>query len=79
MWRCFMLAVVLALTGKISFGAESAVVDLDYVAHAPWNARKSRFIPRAPICRKCCGRTIWITTNTGEIRFRRDKALWTGG
>jgi hypothetical protein len=40
------------------------------------NARRSRSIRRAPICRRCCGRTISITTNTAKSVPPRP-ALWT--
>ena len=44
--------------------------------NARWNARKSRSTRRAPICPRCCGWRISITTNTGRFEFRHDKALW---
>ena len=36
----------------------------------------NRSIRRARICRRCCGRTISITTNTGRLSSGHDKALW---
>ncbi|HZF02605.1 MAG TPA: glucan biosynthesis protein G [Methylomirabilota bacterium] len=77
MWRCFMLAAVLALTGKISFGAESAVVDLDYVAkRALERAQKPFHSPRADLP-KVLRQDNLDYDKYREIRFRREKALWT--
>src|SRR6185437_5382340 len=77
MWRCFMLAAMLALTGKISFGAESAVVDLDYVAkRALERAEKPFHSPRADLP-KVLRQDNLDYDKYREIRFRRDKALWT--
>src|SRR6266699_2056245 len=76
MWRCFMLAAVLALTGKISFGAESAVVDLDYVAkRALERAQKPFHSPRADLP-KVLRQDNLDYDKYREIRFRRAKALW---
>ncbi len=72
-----MLAAVLALTGKISFGAESAVVDLDYVAkRALERAEKPFHSPRADLP-KVLRQDNLNYDKYREIRFRRDKALWT--
>lgn len=72
-----MLAVVLALTGKISFGAESAVVDLDYVAkRALERAQKPFRSPREDLP-KVLRQDNLNYDKYREIRFRRDKALWT--
>jgi len=72
-----MLAAVLALTGKISFGAESAVVDLDYVAkRALERAQKPFHSPRADLP-KVLRQDNLDYDKYREIRFRREKALWT--
>ena len=77
MRRCFMLALALALTGKISFGAESAIVDLDYVAKRAFErAQKPFHSPRADLP-KVLRQDNLDYDKYREIRFRRDKALWT--
>ena len=79
MSRCLILlvALVLALTGKSSFGAESATVDLDYVAkRALERAQKPFHSPRADLP-KVLRQENLDYDKYREIRFRRDKALWT--
>lgn len=72
-----MLAVALALTGKISFGAESAVVDLDYVAKRAFErAEKPFHSPRADLPKVLRADNLNYDKYR-EIRFRRDQALWT--
>src|SRR5260221_9089414 len=77
MYRCLLLLVALALTGRISFGAESAVVDLDYVAkRALERAKKSFHSPRADLP-KVLRQDSLDYDKYRDIRFRRDRALWT--
>jgi len=77
MSRCLILLVVMALMGKLSFGAESAAVDLDYVAkRALERAQKPFHSPRADLP-KVLRQDNLDYDKYREIRFRRDKALWT--
>src|SRR3954466_5895654 len=77
MSRCLILLVVLALMGKTSFGAESATVDLDYIAkRALERAQKPFHSPRADLP-KVLRQENLDYDKYREIRFRRDKALWT--
>jgi glucans biosynthesis protein len=79
MWRCvcLILAIELALAGRIALGAESAEVDLDYVAQrALERAQKPFHSPRADLP-KVLRQDNLDYDKYREIRFRRDKALWT--
>jgi len=79
MWRsvCLILAIGLALAGRIAVGAESAEVNLDYVAQrALERARKPFHSPRADLP-KVLRQENLDYDKYREIRFRRDKALWT--
>src|SRR5438067_6854974 len=79
MYRCLIVAIALAsvLAGKVSLGAESAVVDLDYVAkRALERAQKPFHSPRADLP-KVLRQENLDYDKYREIRFRRDKALWT--
>src|SRR5260221_3696419 len=76
MYRCLLLLVALALTGRISFGAESAVVDLDYVAkRALERAQKPFHSPRADLP-KVLRQDSLDYDKYREIEFRHDRALW---
>jgi glucans biosynthesis protein len=79
MWRrcCLALIVVIALAGKALSGAESAEVNLDYVAQrALERAQKPFHSPRADLP-KVLRQDYLNYDKYREIRFRRDKALWT--
>jgi periplasmic glucans biosynthesis protein len=78
MWRCLCLALTAAigLAGQIAFGAESAEVNLDYVAkRALERARHPFHSPRETLPRVLANLNY---DQYREIRFRRDKALWSG-
>jgi len=79
MYRCLIWTIALSLTlaGKVSFGAESAVVDLDYVAkRAQERAQKPFHSPKADLP-KVLRQENLDYDKYREIRFRRDKALWS--
>src|SRR5277367_3752478 len=77
MCRCLILTIGLALPGPIADGAESAVVNLDYVAQrALERAQKPFHSPRADLP-KVLQQDNLNYDKYREIRFRRDKALWT--
>ena len=75
-WICLALAVVTGLAGGISSGAESAEVNLDYVAQrALERARKPFHSPRADLP-KVLRQDNLDYDKYREIEFRHDKALW---
>src|ERR1700691_3498754 len=79
MWRltCLFLIIEIALTVRIAVGAESAEVNLDYVADlALKRAQKPFHSPRADLP-KVLRQDNLDYDKYREIRFRRDKALWT--
>jgi glucans biosynthesis protein len=79
MWRCvcLILTIGLALAGWSAIGEESAVVNLDYVAQrALERAQKPFHSPRADLP-KVLQQDNLNYDKYREIRFRRDKALWT--
>jgi periplasmic glucans biosynthesis protein len=79
MWRltCLFLIIEIVLTARISIGAESAEVNLDYVAQrALERAQKPFHSPRADLP-KVLRQDNLDYDKYREIRFRRDKALWT--
>ena len=79
MWRCvcLILTIGLALAGWSAIGAESAEVNLDYVAQrALERAQKPFHSPRADLP-KVLQQDNLDYDKYREIRFRRDKALWT--
>src|SRR5450755_2608567 len=79
MWRqcCLLVAVGMALSSWGSLGAESAEVNLDYVAQrALERAQKPFHSPRADLP-KVLRQDNLDYDNYREIRFRRDRALWS--
>jgi len=79
MWRsCYLaLAVMIVLAGKSLCGAESAEVNLDYVAQrALERARQPFHSPRADLP-KVLRQDSLDYDKYREIRFRRDRALWS--
>jgi glucans biosynthesis protein len=79
MWRrvCLILTFGLALTSRIASGAESAEVNLDYVAQrALERAQKPFHSPRADLP-KVLRQDSLDYDKYRDIRFRRDQALWT--
>jgi glucans biosynthesis protein len=78
MWRFYylFLTIAMVLTGKVCVGAESAAVDLDYVAQrALERARQPFHSPRADLPKVLRADNLDYDKYR-EIRFRRDKALW---
>jgi glucans biosynthesis protein len=78
MWRPFGLLVLIGslLTVKVSLGAESAEVNLDYVAQRALERAKTPFhSPRADLP-KVLRQDNLDYDKYREIRFRRDHALW---
>jgi periplasmic glucans biosynthesis protein len=72
-----ILTIGLALAGRPAFGAESAVVNLDYVAQrALERAQRPFHNPRMDLP-KVLQQDSLDYDKYREIRFRRDKALWT--
>jgi glucans biosynthesis protein len=72
-----ILTVASALAGRIASGAESAEVNLDYVAQrALERAEKPFRSPRADLP-KVLRQDNLDYDKYREIRFRRDRALWT--
>src|SRR5271163_1094276 len=79
MWRrvCLILTIGLALKVRIAGGADSAEVNLDYVAQrALERAQKPFHSPRADLP-KVLRQDNLDYDKYREIRFRRDQALWT--
>jgi len=79
MWRCSCLVLTfgLVLIGKELTGAESAEVNLDYVAQrALERAHQPFHSPRADLP-KVLRQDSLDYDKYREIRFRRDQALWT--
>lgn len=77
MWRCLILVLALALTGKMAWGAESAVVDLDYVAQRALERAQTPFHSPRENLPKVLQQDYLTYDKYREIRFRRDKALWS--
>lgn len=78
MWRycCGVLTVVIGLAGERALGAESADVNLDYVAQrALERARHPFHSPRADLPRVLRQENLDYDKYR-EIEFRHDKALW---
>ena len=78
MWRfsCSVLTIGLALAGKVLSGAESAQVNLDYVAQrALERARQPFHSPRADVP-KVLRQENLNYDKYREIEFRHDRALW---
>jgi glucans biosynthesis protein len=78
MWRCLclVLTVVIGWAGETALGAESAEVNLDYVAQrALERARKPFHDPRADLP-KVLRQDNLDYDKYREIEFRHDKALW---
>jgi glucans biosynthesis protein len=74
---CLFLIIEIALSGRIAVGAESAEVNLDYVADlALKRAQKPFHSPRADLP-KVLRQDNLDYDKYREIRFRRDRALWT--
>jgi periplasmic glucans biosynthesis protein len=76
MWRCICL-IGFALAARITVCAESAEVNLDYVAQRALERAQQPFhSPRADLP-KVLRQDYLNYDKYREIRFRRDKALWT--
>ena len=78
MWRlhCLLIVFVNLLTAEAGFGAESAEVNLDYVAQRAFERAKSPFHnPRVDLPKVLRLENLDYDKYR-EIRFRRDKALW---
>jgi glucans biosynthesis protein len=78
MWRfnCSVLTIGLVLAGKVLIGAESAQVNLDYVAQrALERARQPFHSPRADVP-KVLRQENLNYDKYREIEFRHDRALW---
>ena len=78
MWRqgCLLLTFGLAFTATVCAGAESAVVNLDYVAQrALERAQKPFHAPRTDLPRVLQQDNLDYDKYR-EIEFRHDKALW---
>src|SRR5208283_1255236 len=79
MWRfsCSVLTIGLMLAGKVLIGAESAQVNLDYIAQRALERARAPFhSPRADLP-KVLRQDNLDYDKYREIRFRRDHALWT--
>src|SRR5665213_4587780 len=79
MWRLIWLVLMvgIALAGQPLFAAESAEVNLDYVAQrALERAQKPFHSPRADLP-KVLRQDNLDYDKYRQIRFRRDRALWT--
>ena len=79
MWRrhCLIFIIGTVLAGRVWASPESAEVNLDYVAaRALERARKPFHSPRADLP-KVLRQDKLDYDKYREIRFRRDKALWT--
>jgi glucans biosynthesis protein len=78
MWRfnCLVLTIGLVLAGKVLIGAESAEVNLDYVAQrALERARQPFHSPRADLP-KVLRQENLNYDKYREIEFRHERALW---
>jgi glucans biosynthesis protein len=78
MWRIYYLLCLIGnvLIASICFGAESAEVNLDYVAHRAYErALKPFHSPRMDLPRVLQQDNLNYDKYR-EIRFRRDRALW---
>jgi periplasmic glucans biosynthesis protein len=74
---CLLLIIEIALTTRLAVGAESAEVNLDYVAQrALERAQKPFHSPRADLP-KVLRQDNLDYDKYREIRFRRDRALWS--
>src|SRR5271154_4548986 len=74
---CLLLIIEIALAARIAVGAESAEVNLDYVAQrALERAEKPFHSPRTDLP-KVLRQDNLDYDKYREIRFRRDRALWT--
>src|SRR5476651_838852 len=74
---CLIFTIGVALAVRIAVGAESAEVNLDYVAQrALERAQKPFHSPRADLP-KVLRQDNLDYDKYREIRFRRDRALWT--
>src|SRR5271170_287029 len=76
-WSCLTLIIGLVMAGRITHGAESAEVNLDYVAQRALKRAQQPFhSPRADLP-KVLRQDNLDYNKYREIRFRRDHALWT--
>src|ERR1035438_6451497 len=78
MWRpsCLVLTIGLVLAGRVCLGAESAAVNLDYVAQrALERAQKPFHSPRADLP-KVLRQENLDYDKYREIEFRHERALW---
>ena len=75
---CRLLVIIGSLlTASVGFGAESAEVNLDYVAQRALERAKSPFhSPRADLP-KVLRQDFLDYDKYREIRFRRERALWS--
>ncbi len=74
---CLILMIGVVLSERLAIGAESAEVNLDYVAqHALERAQKPFHSPRADLP-KVLRQDSLDYDKYRDIRFRRDQALWT--
>ncbi len=74
---CLLLIIEIALTTRMAVGAESAEINLDYVAErALERAEKPFHSPRADLP-KVLRQDNLDYDKYREIRFRRDRALWS--
>ena len=79
MWRqiCLILIIGIVSVGRVALGAESAEVNLDYVAQSALErAQKPFHSPRADLP-KILRQDNLDYDKYREIRFRRDRALWS--
>ncbi|HVU26576.1 MAG TPA: glucan biosynthesis protein [Verrucomicrobiae bacterium] len=79
MWRrsCLVLIIVTALTGTVYGGTESTEINLDYVSQLALARASAPFhSPRADLP-KVLQQDNLDYDKYRQIRFRRDKALWT--
>jgi periplasmic glucans biosynthesis protein len=75
-WSCLVLTMVIGLAGEMAGGAESAEVDLNYVAErALERARHPFHSPREDLP-KVLRQENLDYDKYREIEFRHDKALW---
>jgi glucans biosynthesis protein len=78
MWRrsCLFLTIIVALAGNVCVGAESADVNLDYVAQRALERARAPFhSPRADLP-KVLRQENLDYDKYREINFRHDRALW---
>ncbi len=76
-WHCLLLVILAAFTQRVNADTESAVVDLNYVALRALERAQNPFHNPGGDLPKVLQQNNLDYDKYREIRFRRDKALWT--